>query len=42
MAMKKCILKGFLFVLIVVLLASDNYAAEKTVLKLNLKAGPKI
>lgn len=41
MAMKKCILKGFLFVLIVVLLTSDNYAAEKTVLKLNLKPGQK-
>jgi len=41
MAMKKCILKDFLFVLIVVLLASDNYAAEKTALKLNLKPGQK-
>ena len=41
MAMKKCRLKGLLFVLIVVLLASDNYAAEKTVLKLNLKSGQK-
>ena len=41
MAMKKCILKDFLFVLIVVLLTSDNYAAEKTALKLNLKPGQK-
>ena len=41
MAMEKCILKDFLFVLIVVLLTSDNYAAEKTALKLNLKLGQK-
>jgi hypothetical protein len=41
MAMKKCILKDFLFVLIVVLLTSDNYAAGKMTLKLNLKLGQK-
>lgn len=40
-AMKKGMLKGFLFVLIVVLSASDNYAAEKTALKLNLIPGQK-
>ena len=41
MAMKKCRLKGFLFVLIVALFASNNYAAEKLALEFKPKRGEK-
>lgn len=41
MAMKKCRLKGLLFVLIIALLTANNYAAEKLNLGFNLKLGQK-